>query len=38
MGVMRKLGMQIERNPFSDPPWMQVVGFIALLRAPDSPV
>ena len=28
MGVMRKLGMQIERNPFPDPPWMQVVGFI----------
>ena len=25
MGVMRKLGMQIERNPFPDPPWMQVV-------------
>ena len=38
MGVMRKLGMQIERNPFPDPPWMQVVGFIALPRAPDSPV
>jgi ribosomal-protein-alanine N-acetyltransferase len=28
MGVMRKLGMQIERNPFPDPPWLQVVGFI----------
>ena len=28
MGVMRKLGMQIERNPFPDPPWMQVVGFV----------
>jgi RimJ/RimL family protein N-acetyltransferase len=28
MGVMRKLGMQLERNPFPDPPWMQVVGFI----------
>jgi len=28
MGVMRKLGMQIERNPFADPPWMQVVGFV----------
>jgi RimJ/RimL family protein N-acetyltransferase len=28
IGVMRKLGMQIERNPFPDPPWMQVVGFI----------
>ena len=28
MGVMRKLGMRIERNPFPDPPWLQVVGFI----------
>ncbi|MDQ2996101.1 MAG: GNAT family N-acetyltransferase [Chloroflexota bacterium] len=28
MGVMRKLGMRVERNPFPDPPWMQVVGFI----------
>jgi ribosomal-protein-alanine N-acetyltransferase len=28
IGVMRRLGMQIERNPFPDPPWMQVVGFI----------
>ncbi len=28
MGVMRKLGMQIERNPFPDPPWMQVVGVL----------
>lgn len=28
IGVMRKLGMRIERNPFPDPPWMQVVGFI----------
>jgi len=28
IGVMRKLGMQIERNPLPDPPWMQVVGFI----------
>ena len=28
IGVMRKIGMQIERNPFPDPPWMQVVGFI----------
>ena len=28
MGVMRKLGMQIERNPFPDPPWLQVVGML----------
>jgi RimJ/RimL family protein N-acetyltransferase len=28
MGVMRKLGMRIERNPFPDPRWMQVVGVL----------
>jgi [ribosomal protein S5]-alanine N-acetyltransferase len=28
MGVMRKLGMQIERNPFPDPQWLQVVGIL----------
>jgi [ribosomal protein S5]-alanine N-acetyltransferase len=28
IGVMRKLGMQIERNPFPDPPWLQVVGIL----------
>ena len=26
IGVMRKLGMRIGRNPFPDPPWLQVVG------------
>ena len=26
MGVMRRLGIPIEKNPFSDPPWFQVVG------------
>jgi RimJ/RimL family protein N-acetyltransferase len=26
MGVMRKLGMRIEKNPYSEPPWLQVVG------------
>jgi RimJ/RimL family protein N-acetyltransferase len=26
IGVMRKLGMRVERNPFPDPPWFQVVG------------
>jgi hypothetical protein len=28
MAVMRKVGMQIEKNPFPDPPWFQVVGFL----------
>lgn len=28
MSVMRKLGMRIERNPFSEPPWFQVVGIL----------
>jgi hypothetical protein len=28
MGVMRKLGMRIERNPFSEPPWLQIVGVL----------
>jgi predicted acetyltransferase len=28
MGVMRKLGMRIEQNPYSDPPWFQVVGIL----------
>lgn len=27
-GVMRKLGMRVERNPSPNPPWMQVVGLI----------
>lgn len=26
MGVMRRLGMRIDKNPYSDPPWFQVVG------------
>jgi len=26
--VMRKLGMMIERNPHSDPPWLQAVGIL----------
>jgi RimJ/RimL family protein N-acetyltransferase len=25
-GVMRKVGMTLTRNPFPDPPWLQVVG------------
>ncbi len=28
IGVMRKVGMRIERNPFRDPPWLQVVGVL----------
>jgi RimJ/RimL family protein N-acetyltransferase len=28
IGVMRKLGMRIERNPLPNPPWMQVVGML----------
>lgn len=28
MGVMRRLGMRIERNPFPEPPWLQVVGVL----------
>ena len=28
MGVMRKLGMRIERNPMSEPLWFQVVGIL----------
>ena len=28
MSVMRKLGMRIETNPSSEPPWLQVVGII----------
>jgi len=25
---MRKVGMRIEKNPFPDPPWLQVVGIL----------
>ena len=28
MGVMRKLGMRIEKNPLAEPPWLQVVGVV----------
>lgn len=28
IAVMRKLGMQVERNPCSQPPWLQVVGVL----------
>lgn len=32
-GVMRKLGMQVRRNPLPEPAWLQVVG---ILRNPDQ--
>lgn len=28
IGVMEKLGMRVERNPFPDPEWAQVVGIL----------
>ena len=28
MAVMRRLSMRIERNPYPDPPWLQVVGVL----------
>jgi len=28
IGVMRKVGMRIEKNPHPDPPWFQVVGIL----------
>jgi ribosomal-protein-alanine N-acetyltransferase len=28
MGVMRKVGMRLERNPLPEPAWMQIVGII----------
>ncbi|HEX6292306.1 MAG TPA: GNAT family N-acetyltransferase [Herpetosiphonaceae bacterium] len=28
IGVMRRVGMRIERNPYPDPPWLQVVGVL----------
>ncbi len=28
MAVMRHLGMTIDRNPFPEPPWLQVVGVL----------
>jgi len=28
MGVMRNVGMRIEKNPYPDPPWFQVVGIL----------
>lgn len=28
MGVMRKIGMRMARNPYSEPPWLQIVGVL----------
>jgi [ribosomal protein S5]-alanine N-acetyltransferase len=28
MGVMRNVGMRIEKNPSPDPPWFQVIGIL----------
>lgn len=28
MGVMRRVGMRIEKNPYAEPPWLQVVGVL----------
>ena len=28
IGVMRKLSMQVEKNPLHEPPWLQVVGVL----------
>jgi RimJ/RimL family protein N-acetyltransferase len=32
-GVMRNLGMRIERNPMAEPEWMQVVGILQYTHA-----
>jgi [ribosomal protein S5]-alanine N-acetyltransferase len=37
MGVMRKVGMRIEKNPYPDPPWFQVVGILENRPAPALP-
>ncbi|MCA1593198.1 MAG: GNAT family N-acetyltransferase [Acidobacteria bacterium] len=31
--VMEKLGMRVERNPYPDPPWFQVVGILDNVHA-----
>ena len=28
IGVMKKLGMRIEKNPQAEPPWLQIVGVL----------
>jgi RimJ/RimL family protein N-acetyltransferase len=34
--VMEHLGMTIERNPFEDPPWLQIVATLANKNVPPS--
>jgi len=34
IGVMQKLGMRVERNPFSDPEWAQIVGMLEYSQQP----
>ena len=34
LGVMRRLGMRIERNPLPEPPWLQAVGVLERADAP----
>ena len=36
IGVMRKLGMQLDRNPDPTPPWLQVVGVLRNLALPGA--
>ncbi|MFN8513622.1 MAG: GNAT family N-acetyltransferase [Thermomicrobiales bacterium] len=36
MGVMRKLGMRVDRNPLPTPPWLQVVGVLTNPNATSS--
>lgn len=37
LGVMRRLGMTIARNPYPDPPWLQVVGTLDNSPLPRTP-
>jgi RimJ/RimL family protein N-acetyltransferase len=38
MGVMRKVGLRIEKNPSDNPPWLQVVGSIQAGSSNAAPV
>jgi RimJ/RimL family protein N-acetyltransferase len=38
MGVMRKLGMRLERNPYAEPPWLQVVGVLENDAIPEGAI
>ena len=35
IGVMRKLGMRVEKNPLREPPWLQVVGVLENIKEQD---